>query len=142
MLTVGAATELAQASCIMALAWMTWFVFRSRDEGATRWSHASVAFTFSVAFFNRPLSALGIGLPLLIWWLLGLRQLPRREAAGSLMAFVAPALVMGGLFPTINKLQNGSFAITSYQRYHTYVDKLCEGMIPDGVIGGTGEGPE
>jgi hypothetical protein len=90
MLMVGAATELAHTSCIMVLAWMTWFVFRSRDEDAVCRSHAGVAFVFSVAFFNRPLSALEIGLPLLMWWLLGLLELPRRKAAASLVALLHP----------------------------------------------------
>jgi hypothetical protein len=121
MLMVSAATELSHTSCIMALGWMTWFVFRSRDEDAPWWSHAGAASLFSVAFFNRPLAALGIALPLLIWWLLGRRALPRRQAAASLAAFLVPALVMGCLFLTANKLQNGSFTTTSYQRYDAYI---------------------
>jgi hypothetical protein len=28
---------------------------------------------------------------------------------------------MGGLFLTVNRLQNGSFTVTSYQRYHAYM---------------------
>lgn len=121
MLMVGAATELAHTSCIMCLAWMTWFVFRARDEDAPWWSHTGVALLFSLAFFVRPLSALGMALPLLTWWLVGSRRLPAVHLAPRLGAFVVPALLMAGLFLTVNKLQNGGFMTTSYERSTAYM---------------------
>lgn len=121
MLMIGAATEMAHTSCLAALAWMTWFSFRSQDSDAPWWSHAGVAVFFGAMFFNRPIAALGMGSPLLLWWALRLRPLRGRQLIVSAAAFLAPALLMGGLFLAVNKVQNGSFTTTSYQRMHAYM---------------------
>jgi hypothetical protein len=121
MLMVGAATELSHTSCLMVLAWMTWFTLRSRDGDAVWWRHAGVACGFGLAFLIRPTSALGIGMPLLVWWAAGLSALHGRQLRASLCAFILAAAVMGGVFLAVNKLQNGSFTTAAYQRYHTYM---------------------
>lgn len=121
MLMVGAATELSHTSCLMALAWMTWFTLRSRDGDAPWWSHAGVALFFGFAFLIRPTSALGIGVPLLVWWVLALRSLRGRALAVCLTAFLLSAALMGSVFLAVNKVQNGSCTTASYQRYLSYM---------------------
>jgi hypothetical protein len=123
MLMIGAATELSHTSCLMALAWMTWCVLRSRDQGAPWCSHSGVAACFGLAFFIRPTSALGIGLPLLAWWAIGLRSLRGARLAASVAAFLAPALLLASMFLAANQIQNGSFALTSYERFHSYMQE-------------------
>jgi hypothetical protein len=121
MLMVAAATELAHTTCVLALAWMTWFCLRSRDDGAPWWTHAGIALSFGVAFFNRPITAGGIGLPVLIWWAAGLRALRGRRLAVAGSGFLVCALVMAGLFLAVNKVQNGSVTTIAYQRMHAYM---------------------
>jgi hypothetical protein len=121
MLMVGAATELSHTSCLMALAWTTWFTLRSRDADAPSWSHAGVAFFFGLAFLIRPTSALGIGVPLLVWWAAGLTALRGRRLTRGLTAFLLSAAVMGSMFLAVNKFQNGSFTTAAYQKYHSYM---------------------
>ena len=123
MLMVGAATELCHTSCLMALAWTTWFLLRSRDHDAPWWSHAGVAFAFSLAFLIRPTSALGVGLPLLVYWGAGLRARSPAERRMRLMAFLLPAILMASLFLAVNKVQTGSATIVSYQRLLSYMQE-------------------
>ncbi len=120
MLMIAAATETSHTSCIAALAWVTWFCLRSRDEDAPWWVHAAVAVTFCIAFFIRPISALGIGLPLLVWWLGGLR---RRSRLRALATFALPTLAVAALFLGVNKLQTGDFFEVAYQRAFTYAEE-------------------
>lgn len=120
MLMIAAATETSHTSCVAALAWLTWFCLRSRDDDALWWVHGAVAVTFCVAFFIRPISALGIGLPLLLWWLGGSIGRPRRRSIRALAAFIVPAMALAALFLTVNKLQTGDPLETAYQRAFTY----------------------
>ena len=121
MLMVGAATELAHTSCLMALAWMTWFFLRSQDESAPWWSHTGVALFFGLAFLIRPSSALAIALPMLVWWMSGRFMQRGRRLAVSVVAFLLPALLLASVFLTVNKVQNGSFRMSGYQRYLIYM---------------------
>ena len=120
MLMLAAATETAHTSCVAALAWFTWLCLRSRDDDAPLWIHPAAAVVFCVAFFIRPTSALGVGLPLLFWWLLGLRPRTRLRA---LVTFAIPAMALAALFLTVNKLQTGSFFEVAYQRAFTYAQE-------------------
>jgi hypothetical protein len=123
MLMVAAATELSHTSCLMALAWTTWFVLRSRDACAPPWVHAGVAFCFSVAFFIRPSAAVGIGTPVVLWWLAGVRMQSGRRRAIAVAAFALPALLMGGMFLLADKAQTGAFTVTPYSRLQTYMEE-------------------
>lgn len=130
MLMVAAATETAHTSCVAALAWFTLFFLKTRDEDASWWMHSAAALMFSVAFFIRPISALGVGLPFLIWWFIPFARLRRdSELRGStsatrhFVAFALPAMAMALLFLSVNKLQTGSFFEVAYQRAFTYAQE-------------------
>ncbi len=120
MLMVAAATETSHTSCVCALAWFTWLCLKSQDTDTPWWTHSLLATVFCVAFFIRPTSALGIGLPLLIWWLWGLR---RGSGLRGLLAFAVPAIALAALFLTVNKLQTGSYFEVAYQRAFTYAEE-------------------
>ncbi len=120
MLMIAAATELTHTTCLAALAWCLWLLMRSRASDSPAWSHFGVALFFGLAFFIRPLSAIGIGLPLLAAWGWHLRRLPRRTAWRALAAFAASAVLLASLFLLVNKTQNGSFFTTGYEAYARY----------------------
>lgn len=119
MLMVAAATETAHTSCVAALAWCTLLCLKSRDDGAPWWVHGAFATAFCVAFFIRPTSALGVGVPLLVWWLAG--QL-RGRSVRAVVAFAIPAVAMAALFLCVNRWQTGSFFEVAYQRAFTYAE--------------------
>lgn len=122
MLMLAAATELSHTSCIAALAWFTWFCLRSRDDDAGPGIHAAAAAAFSIAFFVRPSSALGIGLPLLLWWLVGILR-RRSGRVSAVLAFAAPAILLASLFLAVNWLQNGSPTDIAYHRAYEYAQE-------------------
>jgi len=123
MLMIGAATELSHTSCLFALVWAGWLALRSRDADAPLWVHAGVALAFSVAFFVRPISAVGLGVPLLAYWALGLRASSPAQRLRALGAFALPALVLAGLFLAVNQAQTGSAFELAYQRAFTYAQE-------------------
>lgn len=124
LLMLLAATELAHTSCIAALAWFTWLALRADADGAPAWTHAGAALAFSVAFFIRPTSALGVGLPFLLYWLWRLwgrlRAGKRHEAMAALAAFALPAALLAGLFLATNAAQTGSPFTVAYERAFEY----------------------
>jgi len=138
VLMVAAATELSHTSCTAALAWFTWLCLRSRDADAPWWVHAGAAFAFSVAFFIRPSSALGVGLPLLLWWAVGALRAPGRGRWRAVVAFAVPAAVLAVLFLGVNKLQTGSFFEVAYQRAYSYAQEndFRFSLWPEAVEGG------
>jgi len=119
MLMVAAATEMSHTSCMAALAWATWFAWRVGSGVGGAGSAAGLAVMFSAAFFNRPLSALGIGVPLLMWWVLMLRG-AGRSPWPQVAAFVLPSLLFAGLFLGVNQLQNGHPLVVGYARGAEY----------------------
>lgn len=119
ILSISAATLLSHSSCMMALSYFFWCALRSFDRDAHwRW-HAGAAVAFSVAFFIRPLSTLGIGLPWLLFWLWSLKGHPR--AFRMFSAFAIPSLVFALLFFGANQAMNGhplKSAYASFQDHH------------------------
>jgi hypothetical protein len=120
LLMIGAATGLSHTTCTFALVWMAWFALRSADEGAPWWAHAGTAFTFAVAFFIRPTAALGIGLPFLVYWLPSAVKLAGQSRLKAMAAFSVSAAAMALVFLSVNKAQNGSYFLVSYQRAFAY----------------------
>jgi hypothetical protein len=123
MLMVGAATEMAHTSCVMALAWLYYFLLRSRGPRRPLWAAAAVAFFFGLAFLIRPTSAIGVGTPALIAWLWTTARTPERRTA-SLASFAVPALLLAAVFFGVNLAQNGSPLATSYARLQEYMKSI------------------
>jgi hypothetical protein len=124
MLMIGAATEMAHPSCTMALAWSFYFGTRVKDRPDAWWTHAGVAFFFGVAFLVRPSSALGVGLPILIWWAYLLTTLPAAARVRGAIAFALPAAALAAVFFGVNLAQNGSPLTTSYARVQAYMKEV------------------
>lgn len=112
-LMIAAATQMSHTTCLGALVYAGWFLLRSLDH-PQRWeNHAAFSGFFVIAFFIRPLSALGIGLLLLGAWLCHLvrgSSWSRRAA----IAFVLPAVAGATLFLAVNDVLNGSPLKTAY----------------------------
>ena len=118
-LMFAAATMLSHTSCLFALAWLTVFVLRSRGEHGGVASDAAVALCFGVAFFIRPLTAVGFGLPLLALWAWGVRH-RRQGRLRAVLALGVPALGLAALFLGVNALQNGSPFRVAYEAVREY----------------------
>lgn len=112
ILSISAATLLSHSSCILALCWFTLFALRCRETEAPWAWHAGMALAFSAAFFIRPLSAIGVGLPWLLCWVWDLKRQPRPFR--TLLAFVLPAFCSALLFFGINRAINGHPLQTAY----------------------------
>lgn len=124
MLMVGAATELAHTSCVFAVAWCAWFYYASRERPGAWWTHAGVAFFFSLAFLVRPFSAIGAGVAVLAAWLGGVRQLDAAGRRRALLAFAIPSLLLASVFFAVNQAQNGSPLLSSYARMQDYMREV------------------
>lgn len=120
MLQFGAATMLSHTSCLFALAWASHFAVRIYLGDRQWWLHSALAASFSIAFFVRPSTALGLGLPLLGIWLVSLSSLSGKARWSAIAAFAAPALGFSAAFFLINLLQNGSPTHLAYQRAISY----------------------
>jgi hypothetical protein len=117
-LMFGAATLLSHTSCLMALTWGTYFVLRASDKDAPLWSHAAVAFFFGLAFWIRPLSAVGIGAFPVAWWAWQQRKTRGRTAAYAV--FVGVGATMAAVFLGVNHAQNGSLFSVAYSEALRY----------------------
>jgi hypothetical protein len=116
MLIMGAATRLSHTSCMFALTWAwLWALRAGRPEARTR-DHAACAALLALACFIRPSSALGIGLPLGVAWLAGLRTRARPEQVRALLAMGAVIAVSISLFLFVNLVQTGDPFKIAYQR--------------------------
>ena len=113
------ATELAHTSCLAALAWALWALLRTRDPESRPRHHAFLAIAFSVAFFVRPISGLGVGGPLLMVWAID-RWRSRGGRRAAISAFAAPALVFAFLFLGLQDVLHGSPWTTSYAHVRSY----------------------
>ncbi len=120
MLQLCAAMELPYTSCLASLAWATWFYLRSKDEAAPAWAHFGLGLAFSIAFFVRPISALGVGAPFLAAWFFHQRKKSGGQFRRAALALAVPCAVLAVLFLSANKAQNGSYGTTSYARLISY----------------------
>lgn len=118
ILLISAGTLLSHTSCFAALAWCLYFALRCGDAGSHWAWHSAFALAFSTAFFIRPLSAAGIGLPLLLVW--ARQWLGRPDKGPVLLAMALPACCGAGLFLGVNTLQNGSPFLTAYDSYASF----------------------
>ncbi|MCH2172512.1 glycosyltransferase family 39 protein [Myxococcota bacterium] len=137
MSMIAAATDLSHTSCVMALAWMTWFSLRTGGGDARARDFAGVAIAFGLAFFIRPLAALGVGAPFLV--VVAARLLGPLGSRTNLLAFAAPALALAGMFFAVNHIQNGSWWTTSYQQMVSYSEEssyLYSGMSRGFMLAG------
>lgn len=122
ILSISAATLLSHSSCVLALSYFLWFALRCQERDA-HWSwHAGMALAFSAAFFIRPLSALGIGLPWLLYWVLDLKK--KTRSGRTFWAFAIPSLMVAMLFFGANQAMNGHPLKTAYGSFqdHTHGD--------------------
>lgn len=115
-----AATLLSQTSSSCAFAWAAWCCLRSRDDAAPRWVDALFGLFIAIGFFIRPMTAVGLGAPLVVSWAWGVWQRPKSSQLGAALAFGVPAAVLGGLFLWVNKTQTGHAGLTAYVRYLRY----------------------
>lgn len=123
LVTIASATALSHTTCLCALTWTAAAVIRiDRDPRAPWWVHFVVGLGFSIAFFVRPQSTIGIGLPLLLWWARGLQAAPDRATmVRGGVAFLVPSVLLGAAFLAVNWAQNGSPLDVAYQAYQRYV---------------------
>jgi hypothetical protein len=120
MLMVGAATMMANTSCLFALAWTLAAYLRTRRPEAPLHWHAAVGAFLGIAALIRPSSALGTGGPILLFWAADTLRGPRAEVPRRLVAIAVPGLLALGLLVGINKAQNGSYTLFSYVREVQY----------------------
>ncbi|MGD8321974.1 MAG: hypothetical protein PVJ02_16110 [Gemmatimonadota bacterium] len=113
-----AATQLSHTATLAALTWVAYLAVRSGRTPAPPRMSAALAVAFCVAFFVRPLAALGVGLPFLVLWLKGRSDDPRRGAA--LVAFMVPAAALAALFLGLHGAETGSVFRTPYAAWVDY----------------------
>ena len=126
-LWLGSGTMLSHTACLWALTWTAAAALRSRDDDAGLWVDAAVGTLFAVAFFIRPTSALGTGVPVLVWWAWGAWQ---RRSLAKLAAFAVPAGALAALFFAVNAIQNGDPLSVAYQRRIAYAAENLHRFVP------------
>ena len=115
MIVIAAATRMSHTTCLLTLTMMLYFHLRTRGEDARKpWPHAAMAFSFCMAFFIRPQTAVPLGLPLLVIWLVG--HFRERRSFSTFAACSSVCLAMAILFLTINYLQTGGAFYPAMQR--------------------------
>lgn len=122
-LMFGAATLMSHTSCLMALTWGMYFVLRASDDHAPLWVHAAIAFFFGLAFWIRPLSALGIASFPVLWW--ARQQWTTRDASGRRAAYAvfgSVSAVMAAVFLGVNDAQSGSPFSVAYAEALRYAE--------------------
>lgn len=115
-----AATLGSHTSCLTALAWCYWAYFRSSAEDASAFDDALFATAFSIAFFIRPLAALGLGGPLVAIWAWRRFRNDSNPPWRRLAAFAAPAVCFAALFLWVNYVQTGSPFTVAYSAFLEY----------------------
>ncbi|MGB5809420.1 MAG: hypothetical protein WBG86_02745 [Polyangiales bacterium] len=117
MLQVAAATQMSHTSVLAALVAAILFGTLALRGGRPR-VHAAFGFFLALAFFIRPLSAVGVALPWGALWTW--QQMRPGRRVPNILAFVAPVLVLGAVFLWVNAELTGSAFKTAYQRAFEY----------------------
>ncbi|MBN1609746.1 MAG: hypothetical protein JW940_24145 [Polyangiaceae bacterium] len=117
---MGAASQLSHIPCAAVSVWFMLAVLRSRDESAPGGIHAAVAVLFVIAFFMRPMTAVGVDAPFLVYWAVGTARLSRRSRWWAWGSLSVVALVGAAAFLAVNYVQNGSPLRVAYQAYLDY----------------------
>jgi len=115
-----AATQMSQTAEIFALAWALYLFLCSRQESARPWTDLFFATGLGVAFWIRPISAVGLGGALAILWLVD-RLRARPVSWRRVLAFCLPAIILAGLFLLVQKELYGSPWKTGYRRQVEYL---------------------
>lgn len=116
MAFVASGTLMAHTSELCLLTWSFWAGFRARAAAAW-WPAALLGLLFAGAFFNRPLTALGLGTTVLVHW--GASAVRGRRWV-HLLAFLVPTTALAILFLLVNQWQNGSPTTVAYVRVAQY----------------------
>ncbi len=117
MVLIASGTLMAHTSELCLLTWSFWAALRARDANAPWWTPALLATCFAGAFFNRPLTALGLATPILVLWAV---SVVRGRRWRQLPAFLVPTLALAILFFLVNLWQNGAPTSVGYQRVLHY----------------------
>lgn len=112
---LAAGTHLSHTATMCLLAWVADLTLRSRERAVPIGLHALIAVLFCWAFFIRPTTALGVGGPFLVVWLMH-----HRRDGRALASFVLPAAVLAMAFLAVNKAQTGSPTTVAYQAFKNY----------------------
>lgn len=126
LLLIGAATKHSHTSCMLFLWLMLWSWIQWQKSGRKGWL-ALVSLCFSIAFFIRPTSTMGIGAPVLLVAAISTLRKDHFSTLTRLAFLAAPCLVLGAAFLCVNKAQNGEYlkvAYQSYEEWHWSEDRL------------------
>lgn len=104
-------TLLAHTATLFFLAWALVGLLRALDERPPGWSHALFAVGLCLAFWCRPLTAIGFGTPWLAMWLV---SIVRRRSWASFAIFAVPVLILAAGFLAVVAAQTGSPFRPSY----------------------------
>lgn len=119
MNVLAAATLLSHTSCAFALCVALLGAVHARDYQG--WTGLAVGAGTAVAFCIRPLSAIGIGLPLVIFWVWH-ATINGRQRAIQAAGFALPVVSLATLFFLVNQWQHGDPFQVGYQAYMTYAE--------------------
>lgn len=120
-LAVSAATLLSHTAGACLLAWMLWLVMGlAPSSSAGRFCALSAL--FSIAFFVRPLTAIGFGTPILALSVLRICS-DRSSRLVRLAALALPAIAFGSLFLWVNFVQTGSPWMTAYEFVYEFKER-------------------
>ena len=112
MIQIAAATQMSHTATLAFLVYAILFATMAQ-LGARPWTHAIFGLLLGVAFFIRPLSAVGLALPWGLLWLSQQARAPRHWR--NILAFTLPVFVLAALFLWVNTELTGSAFKTGYQ---------------------------
>jgi hypothetical protein len=118
MIQIAAATEMSHTSSLFALTYALMLADLALRRSVP-YASAGFGLFLGAAFFIRPLSAIGVGLPWAIMWLWHQFRSNERPLA-NVVAFCVPVFALATLFLVANARQTGSPLIVAYQGAFDY----------------------